>query len=92
MPVPDKAKRVVQALVSIFVESSLGDTRKDSEVAKKFIDEQIKAYESKLQEAEARLKEFKLRNIELQAGEGKGMAEQLGTITAQRNQARSGTQ
>ncbi len=85
---PDKAKRVVQALVSIFVESSLGDTRKDSEVAKKFIDEQIKAYESKLQEAEARLKEFKLRNIELQAGEGKGMAEQLGTITAQRNQAR----
>ncbi len=85
---PDKAKRVVQALVSIFVESSLGDTRKDSEVAKKFIDEQIKSYENKLQEAEGRLKEFKLRNIELQAGEGKGMAEQLGSISAQLSQAR----
>lgn len=85
---PDKAKRVVQALVSIFVESSLGDSRKDSEVAKKFIDEQIKSYETKLQEAEGRLKEFKLRNIELQAGEGKGMAEQLGSVSAQLSQAR----
>lgn len=85
---PDKAKRVVQALVSIFVESSLGDSRKDSEVAKKFIDEQIKSYEAKLQEAEKRLKEFKLRNLELQAGEGKGMAEQLGAISTQLNQAR----
>jgi polysaccharide chain length determinant protein (PEP-CTERM system associated) len=84
---PEKAKRVVQALVSIFVESSLGDTRKDSEVAKKFIDEQIKVYEGKLQEAEGRLKEFKLRNIELQTAEGKGMAEQLGTISAQLSQA-----
>jgi len=85
---PDKAKRVVQALVSIFVESSLGDTRKDSEVAKKFIDEQIKSYEAKLQEAETRLKEFKLRNLEMQAGEGKGMADQLGSINTQLNQAR----
>ena len=85
---PDKARRVVQALVSIFVESSLGDSRKDSEVAKKFIDEQIKSYEAKLQEAETRLKEFKLRNLELQAGEGKGMAEQIGAISAQLNQAR----
>ncbi len=85
---PDKAKRVVQALVSIFVESSLGDTRKDSEVAKKFIDEQIKSYEIKLQEAEGRLKEFKLRNLELQTADGKGMAEQLGTISSQLSQAR----
>lgn len=85
---PEKAKRVVQALVSIFVESSLGDSRKDTDVAKKFIDEQIKSYEQKLEEAETRLKEFKLRNLELQTGEGKGMAEQLSSINAQMNQAR----
>ena len=30
---PDKAKKVVQSLVSIFVESSLGETRKDSDTA-----------------------------------------------------------
>lgn len=85
---PDKAKRVVQSLVSIFVESSLGDSRKDSEVAKKFIDEQIKSYEVKLEEAETRLKQFKLRNLDLQTGEGKGVAEQIGAISAQLSQAR----
>ncbi|WP_342618768.1 XrtA system polysaccharide chain length determinant [Rhodoferax sp. GW822-FHT02A01] len=85
---PDKAKRVVQSLVSIFVESSLGDSRKDSEVAKKFIDEQIKAYETKLEEAETRLKEFKLRNIDMQTGDGKGVVEQIGAIGDQLSQAR----
>ncbi len=85
---PDKAKRVVQSLVSIFVESSLGDTRKDSDTAKKFIDEQIKTYVTKLEEAEARLKEFKLRNLELQTADGKDMSGRLGEITNQLNQAR----
>lgn len=85
---PDKARKVVQALVSIFVESSLGSSRKDSDVAKQFIDEQIKSYVVKLEEAEARLKAFKVRNIELQNPEGKDMAGQLGSVSAQLSQAR----
>lgn len=85
---PDKAKRVVQSLVSIFVESSLGDTRKDSNTAKKFIDEQIQAYVTKLEEAEARLKVFKIRNIEIQTADGKDMAGQLSAVSSQLNQAR----
>lgn len=68
---PEHAKRVVQSLVSIFVESNLGDARKDSASARKFLDEQISAYEKKLEEAEARLKEFKLRNLATQSAEGK---------------------
>src|SRR5574343_269372 len=46
-PNPEVAKRVVQSLVSIFVESSLGATRKDTASATTFINEQIKAYEAK---------------------------------------------
>jgi polysaccharide chain length determinant protein (PEP-CTERM system associated) len=42
-----------------------------------FLDEQIKTYESKLEEAEGRLKEFRLRNIDLQAGDGKDSASRL---------------
>ena len=87
-PSPEKAKRVVQSLVSIFVESSMGDSRKDSDAAKKFIDEQISNYVAKLQEAETRLKEFKVRNIELETGDGKDIVGQMGAITAQLSQAR----
>ena len=48
---PERAKRVVQNLVSMFVETGLGGKRRDSEAARRFIDEQIRAYEAKLQEA-----------------------------------------
>lgn len=85
---PGKAQRVVQALVSIFVESSLGNKRQDSDSARKFIDEQIRNYETKLQEAESRLKEFKLRNIEMQTGEGKDSLGRMSEIMAQLSQAR----
>jgi len=87
-PNPERAKKVVQSLVSIFVESSMGSSRQDSDTAKKFIDEQIKTYVAKLEEAEARLKEFKLRNIDLQTTEGRDMAGQLGAISEQLQQAR----
>jgi polysaccharide chain length determinant protein (PEP-CTERM system associated) len=66
-----RQKRVVQSLVSIFVESNLGDSRKDSESARKFLDKEIAGYEKKLEEAEARLKEFKLRNLANETSEGK---------------------
>ncbi len=84
----DKAKRVIQSMVSIFVESSLGANRKDTDSAKVFLDEQIKTYESKLEEAEARLKEFRLRNIDLQTGEGRDSASRLGEISRQLEAAR----
>lgn len=64
---PERAQRVVQALMTIFVESSMGASRTDSDTARRFLDEQIKSYEGKLIEAETRLKEFKLKNIALQS-------------------------
>ena len=85
---PAKAQRVIQSLVSIFVESSLGASRKDTATAKVFINEQIKAYEAKLEEAEARLKDFRLKNIQIQFAEGKDSASQLGALREQLDQAK----
>ena len=79
----DKAKRVVQSLVSIFVESGLGASRKDTDSAKTFLAEQIKSFEAKLEEAEARLKEFRLRNLDRQSADGKDIASRLTEIGGQ---------
>ena len=67
---PDRAKRVVQQFSSMFIESGHGGKASDTDAAKKFIDEQIASYEKKLQEAETRLKEFKLRSLGVASGEG----------------------
>lgn len=85
---PEQARRVVQSLVTMFIESSLGGKRKDTDVAKKFMDDQIKAYEQKIDEAEARLKEFKLRNIELAIVEGKDHFGQMSQLSEAIKQAR----
>lgn len=85
---PEKAKKVVQSLVSIFVESSLGSSKKDSDTAKKFIDEQIATYEKKLLETEAKLKEFKLKNIAMNTEDGKTAIGRIGELTNQLSQAR----
>ncbi len=85
---PDRAKRVVQALVSIFVESGLGDKRKDSDEARRFIEDQIKSYEKKLADAENRLKEFKLKNLNLFGENGKDSVSAIGDSTTKLAQAR----
>jgi polysaccharide chain length determinant protein (PEP-CTERM system associated) len=84
---PDRARRVVQSLATIFIDSGL-NKQKDSSSAKTFIEEQIVSYEKKLAEAEARLKDFKLRNIDLQLSEGKGLTDRVYDINAELSRAR----
>ena len=70
---PEEAKRVVQSLLTLFVEGSLGDKRKDSDSARRFIDEQLKGYGEKLVAAENAITEFKRRHVGLMpGGEGQG--------------------
>lgn len=58
-----RAQRVVQSLLSIFVESSLGDKRQDTQTAVKFLDDQIKRYEEVLRQQEEKMKDFRVKNI-----------------------------
>jgi polysaccharide chain length determinant protein (PEP-CTERM system associated) len=58
---PARARKVVQSLLSIFMESSLGDKREDTRTAVRFIDEQIKRYEDALQTIENKIKDFRLK-------------------------------
>jgi polysaccharide chain length determinant protein (PEP-CTERM system associated) len=84
----EKAKRVIQSMVSIFVESGLGASRKDTDSAKTFLAEQIKTFEIKLEESESRMKEFRLRNLDRQGAEGKDVATRLGEISGQLENAK----
>lgn len=56
---PTVAQRVVQETLDLFVEGALGNNRKDTDTAGRFLDEQISEYESRLTEAEQRLANFK---------------------------------
>ncbi|HHJ80121.1 MAG TPA: chain length-determining protein, partial [Candidatus Tenderia electrophaga] len=84
---PVLAKKVVQALLTIFVESSLGSSRKDTDSAQRFLDEQITVYEARLIESENRLKEFKRKNVGIMPGSGGGYYGRLQTTMSQLKEA-----
>ncbi|HEV8553940.1 MAG TPA: XrtA system polysaccharide chain length determinant [Casimicrobiaceae bacterium] len=78
-----KARDVVQAALSTFIEQSLGRTRSGTDTARKFIDDQIKEYESRLRESETRLQAFRLKYLGLLGTSGQGYVAQMTTVTEQ---------
>ena len=64
----EQSQLIVEQLVQMFVQSGVGNKKRDTESARKFIDEQIASYEKRLEEAENRLKEFRLRNLNITGG------------------------
>ena len=84
---PKDAKLLVQSLLTIFVEGSLGDKRKDSDSARRFIDEQLKSYGEKLVAAESSVTEFKRQHMGLMGTEGRNYYQQLGGANTALNQA-----
>lgn len=87
-PEPAQATRVVQSLLSIFVESGLSAKSNDTGQARRFIEEQIQGYEQRLTEAENRLKDFKLHNIDLTSPAGADFFESFSTLTESLREAR----
>ncbi len=87
-PDPELARKVVQSLLAIFVESSLGDKRQDSRSAVKFLDDQIKHYETSLQAAEDRLKNFKLKYMGVADRDGQDYFARLSQMRSDLDAAR----
>lgn len=65
---PVRARDVVDALLTIFVEGNLGQSRNDMDEAQRFINDQIKDYERQLEQAEQRLANFKQQNFDILPG------------------------
>lgn len=83
----DLAKKVVQSLLTIFVETSLGKTRQDISSSARFIEEQLQQYQQKLTDAENALTEFKRKNIGMMPGQGGDYYAKLAETAAQLRQA-----
>ncbi len=65
---PAYAKNVVQAALNVFIETTLGDKRLDTEEANDVINDQISYYERRLIDAEKDLADFKREYIGLLPG------------------------
>lgn len=85
---PVRARRLVETLVNLFVESSAVSKRRDSERAREFIDEQIVENEKKLTEAESRLKDFKLKNFGVSGATNQDFFARMATISDEVNRLR----
>lgn len=85
---PVRARKLVEVLVGMFMESGLDSKRKDSAEASRFIDEQIQLYEGKLTEAENRLKDFKLKNMSVAATTNQDFFARIQVLTDDVNRLR----
>lgn len=66
---PEVAKSVVQAVLTVFSEQTQGKAMADANDAQSFIEQQIRDYEIRLQEAEKSKEEFKRANMDLLNGD-----------------------
>ncbi len=83
----DVAKKVVQSVITVIVENTLGDKRKDSAGAQEFIDEKIADYASRMAEAETRLAEFRHKHAGGMPGETGGYYANLAGAKSQLREA-----
>lgn len=80
---PQIAKRVVSATLDKFVESSLGQNRKDSDSASKFLEEQLEEYAQRLEASEQRLATFKKQYGDLLPGSGNSYYNEVASLKSQ---------
>ena len=71
---PKLAYDVVQSILSIFIESKVGNSRSDMENARVFLQQQIALYERQMREAETRRAEFRVKYVDLLPSEEAGVS------------------
>lgn len=81
--IPQTAKKMVQTLLDIFVEDTLGKSVVESDSAISFLDKQIAKYENLLREAEKRREDFKRKNMGLMPKDGANYFSQLQKLKVQ---------
>ena len=59
------AQTVTETLISILMDSNIGDKRRDIEGARSFLDRQVGEYENRLREADQRRADFKSGNLDI---------------------------
>jgi len=69
---PEQATNVVKAVLKVFMENTVGQTRSDTVTARNFLDDQINEYEQRLTHSEQQLTEFKQLNGHLIISSGDG--------------------
>ena len=90
---PETAKSVVQAVLTVFSEQAQGKALADASDAQRFIEQQLRDYEIRLQEAEKAKEDFKRANLDLIGGESgqlgvlNQLKEQLNTASTALEQA-----
>lgn len=85
---PERARRVVEAIVDLFMHSSSGEQKRDAHDASEFIQAQIKEYEGKLTESENRLKEYKMRNFSVTGVQSQDYFGRISALSDQVNKLR----
>ena len=87
-PDPQTALRVVESLVKIFLESNRSVGRNESQAAQSFIESQIPLYRAKLEEAEHRLKEFRLRHVDVPTASSADLSSRVTDLAAELTKVR----
>ena len=75
-----RSKRMVQTLLDIFIEDTLGKSVNESDSAINFLDQQIEKYDDLLQEAEKRVEDFKRDNVGMMPKDGENHYSQLQSV------------
>ena len=68
---PETAQKVLQSVITVFIENSIGESKEEATSARAFLDGQIKDYEKRLLISENRLKNFKQKNVGLLPSSGR---------------------